>query len=495
MQDDILNSALTVQETLDFTAELRLPASKTKKERDAEVDRVLAQMGLEHCRQTIIGSPLLKGISGGERKRVCIAMELLTHPHLLFLDEPTSGLDSVSALSICQILQVMGACGECTIVCTIHQPAARIFNLFHFLLLLKKGQIVYQGPANMALDHFAKLGFECPVHENPADHIMTVITPAIGESVENLQALDEKFQKAYQAPAIDLQKGSDRPLYMVREVIPWHHQTMVLFRRTIKEQYRKRNMLYTSILQTAIMGVFVGTTWFNIGTSPASASKREPVLFFCTINQGIFGALTIINSFPSERTLTLRERAAGSYFVSAYFVAKSMAESIFQLLIPIIFSCTVYFLVGFAPTASQFFVFLGFMCLCNFAAVSLAMMVSAVFRTTDMAVIILPMALEISRLYGGFFVSPGAMPSYYKWLQALSYCNYTYVAVSLNELTGLVLSCTPAQIASGTVCTGEQTIDSLDLNYLTIPQCAGILISYIFICRFVCYLAIRYIKW
>jgi ATP-binding cassette subfamily G (WHITE) protein 2 len=285
MQDDVLNAALTVQETLDFTAELRLPSSFKKQQRDAEVDRVLGQMGLEHCRKTIIGSPILKGISGGERKRVCIAMELLTSPHLLFLDEPTSGLDSVSALSICQILQVMGASGECTIVCTIHQPAARIFNLFHNLLLLKKGQIVYQGPANKVLDHFAKLGFECPMHENPADHIMTVITPSVGESAADLQALEEKFQKAYQAPPIDLHKGADRPLYTVREVIPWYHQTMVLFRRTIKEQYRKRNMLYTSIVQTAVMGVMVGTIWLNIGTTPDSASKRSSVLFFCTINQ------------------------------------------------------------------------------------------------------------------------------------------------------------------------------------------------------------------
>jgi ABC-type Mn2+/Zn2+ transport system ATPase subunit len=99
MQDDLLNGNLTVQETLDYTAELRLPSSMTALERKERVDEALKKVGLDHCRKTLIGTPTIKGVSGGERKRVCVAMELLTHPRLLFLDEPTSGLDSVTALS------------------------------------------------------------------------------------------------------------------------------------------------------------------------------------------------------------------------------------------------------------------------------------------------------------------------------------------------------------------------------------------------------------
>lgn len=493
MQDDILNTTLTVQETLDFTAELRLPSHMIKPERDVEVDRVILAMGLSHCRQTLIGNPLLKGISGGERKRVCIAMELLMRPQLLFLDEPTSGLDSVSALSICQTLREMGAAGTCTIVCTIHQPMAKIFSLFQQLLLLKKGSIVYQGPAAKAVDHFAKLGYECPQFENPADHLMHVITPAFGESVMDLAAMEAKFLAAYKAPAIDLHQGADRPLYMVREVIPWSHQFAVLFRRTVKEQMRKKNMLYVSIVQTICMAVLVGCTWLQIGITPASLAKRAPSLFFCTINQGMFGALMVINSFPAERTLSLRERAAGSYYVSAYFLAKTLAETIFQTIVPVLFSSVVYFLIGYQPLPGKFFIFLAFMCLCNAAAVSLATAVSAIFRTTDMAVTILPMVLEVSRLFGGFFVSPSAMPIYFKWLQALSYCDYTYVAISLNELGGLNLS--PCTVGPDQTCTGEQNIATLGLSYLTIGECAGILISYIIICRIFAYLGLKYIKW
>eukprot|EP00798_Chlamydomonas_sp_ICE-L_P023416 gene23416-30690_t len=505
MQDDVLNTALTVQETLDFSAELRLPASYTKAMRDMEVERVMGLMSLTHTASTIIGNPLQKGISGGERKRVCIAMELITHPQLLFLDEPTSGLDSVSAKSICTTLQKMGAAGECTVVCTIHQPQAKIFRLFHNLLLLKRGRIMYQGPAAEAVAHFEKLGHTCPPHENPADHLMDILTPMQQEADKPIIDLHQrraasleignKFHSAYleSAPIIDLHQGAVRPLYMVREVIPWHHQFMVLLRRSMKEQWRKRGILLTSLLQTVVIAVLIGTTYFKIGTSQNSLTKRQPVLFFCTINQGMFGALMVINSFPAERVVSLRERAAGSYYVSAYFFAKSVSEMVFQAIVPVIFSLTVYFLVGFQASAGKFFIFTAFMMLCNAAAVSMATMISAVFRTTDMAVTILPMVLEVSRLYGGFFVSPEAMPEYFKWLEAMSYCTYTYVAISQNELNGLDLHCTEQQLNAIGECpttSGEQVVDRLGLDYVSIPQCAGILISYIAITRALAYLGL-----
>ncbi len=149
----------------------------------------------------------------------------------------------------------------------------------------------------------------------------------------------------------------------------------------------------------------------------------------------MFGALIVINSFPSERMLSLRERAAGTYHVSAYFLAKIVAETIAQLPAPIIFSAVVYFLIGLQPVAAKFFIYMAFMVLTSLAATSLALAVSAVARTTDMAVTILPMALEICRLYGGFFLSPANLPAYFKWLDALSYVKYRWVARAGKVLT------------------------------------------------------------
>lgn len=136
MQDDLLNEFLTVEETLLFTANLRMKPNTSPEAQQERVDEVIRLLGLESCRKVVIGGATRKGISGGERKRVSIGIELLPFPQLLFLDEPTSGLDSVSSLALCRILRSL-AHQECAIIATIHQPQFRIFELFDDLILLK----------------------------------------------------------------------------------------------------------------------------------------------------------------------------------------------------------------------------------------------------------------------------------------------------------------------------------------------------------------------
>ncbi|CAM9989954.1 unnamed protein product, partial [Phaeothamnion confervicola] len=184
MQDDLLNANLTCEETLLYTAKLRCPQDATDADRQQRVDAALKQMGLEHARHTIVGSPLKKGVSGGERKRLCVALELLTEPRLLFLDEPTSGLDSVTALSLCMSLKALTV--RCTVICTIHQPQSKIFNLFDNLILLKAGAIVYQGPTDQALAFFEANGFPCPALTNPADHLLDSMAADINDSTHSI---------------------------------------------------------------------------------------------------------------------------------------------------------------------------------------------------------------------------------------------------------------------------------------------------------------------
>jgi len=155
MQDDLLNGYLTVEETLMYTARLRLPRTFTDKQRKERVDDVMTDLGLVHVRKAIIGTQLKKGISGSERKLLCVGMQLLSRPQLLFLDEPTTGLDSVTAFDLLQTLHAL-AHGKfqqqaITIVCSIHQPQSKIFNLFDAIILLRSGHIVYQGSRKQAM--------------------------------------------------------------------------------------------------------------------------------------------------------------------------------------------------------------------------------------------------------------------------------------------------------------------------------------------------------
>lgn len=147
---------LTVRETIAYSANLRLPSSMTKEEVNDIVEGALLEMGLQECADGIVGNWHLRGISGGEKKRLGIAMEILTRPSLLFLDEPTSGLDSASAFFVIQALRSIAHDGR-TVISSIHQPSSEVFALFDDLFLLSGGQTVYFGESKMAAEVKIKL--------------------------------------------------------------------------------------------------------------------------------------------------------------------------------------------------------------------------------------------------------------------------------------------------------------------------------------------------
>eukprot|EP00250_Pteridium_aquilinum_P017388 c23608_g2_i3 orf=356-2602(+) len=171
MQDDVLYPHLTVKETLTYAAILRLPKNLSKKERMERAMEVIYELGLERCQDTIIGGPFVRGVSGGERKRVCMGQEILIDPSLLFLDEPTSGLDSTTALRIIHMLRRISQVGR-TVVTTIHQPSSRLFHMFDKLILLSEGHLIYFGEAAAAMNYFSSLGFSPQLAMNPADFLL-----------------------------------------------------------------------------------------------------------------------------------------------------------------------------------------------------------------------------------------------------------------------------------------------------------------------------------
>lgn len=492
MQDDLVHPDLTVQETLEFTANLRLPSSFDAQARKQRIDEVLELVGITHVRNVIVGDTRRKGISGGERKRLCIAMELLNNPALMFLDEPTSGLDSSTAFSVCKVLQDLAERGICTVVCTIHQPAQKIFELFDNLILMKKGQIVYQGSAQKSLLLLQALGLPCPDGINPADYLLDFVTS------KSNSASTDSLQGLIGVAPIDLKIGESKPHFQAREVKNWFTQCGILIVRNIKQQLRRYDIMLINIVVTVVLSIFVSCgVWKDIGTDQLSIAKRAPSLFFACVTQGIIASLQATHSFPLERALSLRERAAGTYFVSAYFVAKSISDTMFQLIPPVVFSCIVYPVIGYQRSARKFFIYMMFMMLDTMAATSLATMLSCICVSIELTTVVMSVGFEISRLYGGFFISPTQLNDYPDWhfADALSYIKYCFVGVALNELTDLDLTCTAKEISSNTcILTGEAIIKQKGYDNYSIGFNVGILIVYIFGCRLFAYLALRFLK-
>ncbi|KAH7284855.1 hypothetical protein KP509_34G074000 [Ceratopteris richardii] len=216
-QDDLLYTHLTVEETLKYAALLRLPADMTRTQKADRVDEIIQQLGLERCRNTIIGSAFVRGISGGERKRVCIGHEIIINPSLLFLDEPTSGLDSTTALRIMFLLQRLAKVRGITIVTSVHQPSSRAFYLFDMLLLLAEGRCVYFGKARSAMQCFETWGFAPLMPMNPADFLLDVCSgntfdmkvPPTLESAEHHETKDP----------VRIHKMSDGPSFNIEEIV------------------------------------------------------------------------------------------------------------------------------------------------------------------------------------------------------------------------------------------------------------------------------------
>ncbi|CAI9752777.1 unnamed protein product [Fraxinus pennsylvanica] len=170
-QDDVLYPHLTVRETLIFCSLLRLPNSLSKKEKISITESVISELGLAKCENTVVGNSFLRGISGGERKRVSIGHEMLINPSLLILDEPTSGLDSTAAFRLVVTLAALAKKGK-TLVMSVHQPSSRVYQMFDSVLVLSEGRCIYFGKGDEAMSYFESIGFSQSFAMNPAEFML-----------------------------------------------------------------------------------------------------------------------------------------------------------------------------------------------------------------------------------------------------------------------------------------------------------------------------------
>jgi len=178
-QDDVMHSILTVEENLWYSANYRLPCSVSLRQRLMLVERAMRVLGLDDVRHSIVGDVEKRGISGGQRKRVNIGMELVIDPLLVFLDEPTSGLDSTNSRHVVSALRYL-AKRNVTVVVVLHQPSYSIFQMFSTLILLGKGgKMAYQGPVDEVEAYFGTLGYNVPPRMNPADYLLDIVMGAV----------------------------------------------------------------------------------------------------------------------------------------------------------------------------------------------------------------------------------------------------------------------------------------------------------------------------
>uniref|UniRef100_A0AAQ5YYI5 ABC transporter domain-containing protein n=1 Tax=Amphiprion ocellaris TaxID=80972 RepID=A0AAQ5YYI5_AMPOC len=468
VQDDVVMGTLTVRENFTFSAALRLPSSISQEEKKQKVDRLIQELGLGRVANSRVGTQLIRGISGGERKRTNIGMELIIDPPVLFLDEPTTGLDASTANSVLLLLKRMANHGR-TIILSIHQPRYSIYRLFDSLTLLVSGKQVYHGPAQRALEYFSDIGYTCEPHNNPADFFLDVIngdstavalsnTDKDGDScsscvhrkVVTLQVTQQNswhFRQIVQISTFATFCVSERiiegkPTTTVRSrTITYNTSFLTQFRWVLKRTFR--NLMLnpqTSVAQLAVtlfLALVIGAIFFNVQENESGIQNRFGALFFVTVNQ-CFSSLSSAELFITERKLFTHEYISGYYRVSIYFLSKILSDIITLRTIPaIVFSCVAYFMIGFKATAEAFFLFMFSVALVSYTATSMALAISADQTVVAIANIFMTIACVFMMIFAGLLVNLPSIVSWLAWLKYLSIPRYGYTALQINEFTGL----------------------------------------------------------
>eukprot|EP01087_Luapelamoeba_hula_P017490 TRINITY_DN551_c0_g1_i1.p1 TRINITY_DN551_c0_g1~~TRINITY_DN551_c0_g1_i1.p1 ORF type:complete len:671 (+),score=117.28 TRINITY_DN551_c0_g1_i1:236-2248(+) len=501
MQEDTLLGNLTPKELLYYAARLRLPRSMSRKEKDQRVDEIIKKLGLSRCQNTRVGIPgVSRGISGGERRRVSMGLELITNPTLLFLDEPTSGLDSATSENVVQILKNLAREGR-TIICTIHQPSSEIFAAFDDLFLLADGNLAYSGPISEVTDYFAGLGHPCPRYTNPADHVMRLMARKPDGDEEEYQA---RCQQAvdYRADhnnivSLDTVKDLDltKKPKAVKDKPRFYTVFWYLFTRSWKQYIRDPGVTFGRLMSTLFVALFTGLLFLQLGHSQTDVIGRQGALFvslmFCVFQTGS----SVLYIFPLERPNFLREYANGMFPVWAYYLSKSTADTPFQIAFPAMFGTIVYWLAGLRMEAGAFFVFLAFIIMIANIAQSIGFLVS-IFTDLQVALGLFPVTVIPLLLVGGLFLNVDDIPDYLVWLQYLSYFYYSFSGMLVNEFEDVHFHCTGDQYVgpdNNRVCpttNGNQLIDSLSFNKLRPYQCGLVLVGMYVVLRLFAYLGL-----
>jgi ABC-type multidrug transport system ATPase subunit/ABC-type multidrug transport system permease subunit len=466
-QQDVLYPHLTVEETFMMSCMFHTPKETPHHVREEMVNGVIAELGLNKVRNTIVGDEMSRGVSGGEKKRVNIGVELLSDPAILFLDEPTSGLDAFQAQSVMQSLEDLASNGR-LIFAVIHQPRSSIYAMFDKICLLSEGRIIFFGPASgdgSAIDHFGSLGFEVPNHYNPADFFLDVLSvdyrsheaevatkrrihsmadswdQIVNEQMEEEKKRREEKKSSSSKNAENEKESEDGDEGGWVSHRSWFDQFFMLTRRSFLEISRNKAANIIKFTFSIFFALVLGSVYSEINYSQKSIQDRIGLLFFVSINQFFNAFFGVLNTFPKEKPIVQRERASKSYSVSAYYLAKFFSELPLTVAPPAIFCCIIYYMANLNPDAGRFFVFMLITCIISVCSTGLGMIISSFAPNVEAASAIGPPIGVVMILFGGYYINIDSLPLGAQWVKYISIFYWGFQAYLINEFKGADFNC------------------------------------------------------
>ncbi|PON75336.1 ABC transporter-like [Parasponia andersonii] len=459
MQDDLLYPMLTVEETLTFAAEFRLPRTLPESRKKARVQALIDQLGLRSAANTIIGDEGHRGVSGGERRRVSIGIGVIHDPILLFLDEPTSGLDSTSAFMVVKVLKRIAESGS-VVVMSVHQPSYRILDLLDRLIFLSDGRMVYKGsPGNLPL-FCSAFGYPIPEKANQVEFLLDLISE-VEASPAGITSLVEFNKNSGDGAGTD-----DRRVPPLKEALiasisrgkfitsnnnnkatssdgkfssgipnfanPIWVEVLVLTKRSMINLRRTPGLFATPLITVLTTGLLLATIYWRLDDSMRGIRERMGFFAFA-ISTTYFSSCQSLPLLLQERFIFTRETAFNAYRRLSYTLSHAITVLPLLLVLSLGFSTATFWAVGLAGGLSGFAFYLSVVSGSFWAGNSLVVFLSGLVSHVLVGYTVVVAVSAYFLLLSGFFISRNRIPDYWIWFHYLSLIKYPYEAVMRNE--------------------------------------------------------------
>ncbi|RXN28304.1 ATP-binding cassette sub-family G member 5 [Labeo rohita] len=457
LQSDNLLSYLTVEETLTYTARLSL-RKHSSEAIYKKVAAVMAELSLGHVAHSVIGGRIFPGISGGERRRVSIASQLLQDPKVILLDEPTTGLDSMTANQIVLLLAELARRDRIVIV-TIHQPRSELFRIFNRIAIMSRGELVFCGQPDEMVNFFSSSGYECPEYCNPFDFYVDLtsvdtrssereaatysrmhdITSGYqnSEIYENmLERIEQSCQSAHK-PMIPF-KSKDSPNCISK--------LNVLLRRTVRNMSRDRMGILMRLSQNLIYGLFIAFFVMRLDKDVAKGAVQDRIgIIYQSMGASPYtGMLNAVALFPALRAIADQESKDGLYQKWQMFLAYIIHILPFSIISVFIFTSFLYWTVGMNPDIVRFLCFSAVVMVPHIIGELLTLVLLGVVQDPNMVNSGVALLNVAGIMVGsGFLRSFKQMPVVFQWLSYLTFQKYGCELLIVTEFYGLNFTCTP----------------------------------------------------